>query len=182
MTTKKAKNHGPTAIQVATNVARLRKAQGLTRKELANRTNGLVSVEMLRGIENGESPETGRTTRRVDVDDLMVLALALNTSPVALLIGTPTHAWDSVEFTGLNHSHNHVAADVWRWATGDDPSILDEGSDPAEIRHQQALFHAYARPWWVEASAEYQEAIDKHRAEKHARKQLGDIADEETDE
>ncbi|OBC08617.1 hypothetical protein A5788_06545 [Gordonia sp. 852002-50816_SCH5313054-c] len=63
------------------NIARIRNDQRLTLRQLAERLNETdrpLSYTTLSQIENG--------ARRVDVDDLMTLAVALDVSPGALLV------------------------------------------------------------------------------------------------
>lgn len=57
----------------------------------------------LRRIESGE--------RRVDVDDLVALALALDVSPLALLLPT-----DTIRLVPYGRSWE--AETIWMWATG----------------------------------------------------------------
>jgi transcriptional regulator with XRE-family HTH domain len=86
---------GPTGETVRANIVRLRDDKNLTYAELARRTEEAgrpIPVLGLRRIENGE--------RRVDVDDLMALAVALDVSPVTLLMPESTTAADVVEVTG----------------------------------------------------------------------------------
>lgn len=125
---RKTKTHGPTTKTVARNVARLRKSQGLTRRDLEARTrtdphdesSALVTVEMLRGIENSADPAPGKTVRRVDADDLVALALALGVNPNALLL--PPTVNGNTELTG----RGEVPADyAWLWADGQRPLSLD---------------------------------------------------------
>jgi transcriptional regulator with XRE-family HTH domain len=60
--------------------------------------------------------------RRVDVDDLVALAVALDTTPNRLLLpGTASEA-DEVELTP---EARVSAIDAWRWATGESPLPID---------------------------------------------------------
>ena len=125
---RKTKTHGPTTKTVAANVRRLRENQGLTRRDLEARTrtdphdesSALVTVEMLRGIENSADPAPGKTVRRVDADDLVALALALGVNPNALLL--PPTVNGTIELTG----HGEVPAEyAWAWADGRRPLSLN---------------------------------------------------------
>jgi transcriptional regulator with XRE-family HTH domain len=66
---------------VARNVRRVREAAGMTYAELSRRLdtwNRPIPVLGLRHIESGQ--------RRVDVDDLVALGVALNVAPITLLL------------------------------------------------------------------------------------------------
>ena len=74
--------------------------------------NGRQIPELaLRRIEKG--------TRRVDADDLMVLAVALKTSPVALLMPAGGR-YDEVEVTG--RVVKVTCDDLWQWLTAFRPT------------------------------------------------------------
>ncbi|MEU3340695.1 helix-turn-helix transcriptional regulator [Streptomyces sp. NPDC006668] len=123
---------GPTSRHVAANVKRLREARGLSTTRLA------AAVEEL-----GQSiPATGITRiekgqRRVDSDDLVALALALNVAPIALLL-PPRWGSDTVELTPTVEVSAQVA---WLWAQGEAPAAeAPSNTDDAEDA-------AYWRQW-----------------------------------
>jgi Helix-turn-helix len=62
--------------------------------------------------------EIERGARRVDVDDLMALAAALNVSPATLLMpDTTREEWETaVDATGL--PEGATAQQLWEWLTG----------------------------------------------------------------
>ena len=110
---------GPTGATVARNVKRLRKAKGLAYTDLSARLaalNRTIPTLGLRKIESGG--------RRVDVDDLVALAAALNVSPISLLIGNradpeqpATDPAAAVAVTGYLPD-GLVRGDVlWNWLT-----------------------------------------------------------------
>lgn len=119
---------------VAANVARLRAYRGLTVRQLSEQLGQLSYPMLASGITKIEKGE-----RKVTVADLVALALALDVSPVRLLLpGGDEHdetspdallspAGEPVELT-----RNVTASweQVWQWATGDAP--LDEDSGPGE--------------------------------------------------
>lgn len=86
---------GPTGDTVRQNIARARNDRRLTLRELAKvlaQSDRPLSYTTLSQIENG--------ARRVDVDDLMAIAVALDVSPASLLV--PSGSDDStVDATGL---------------------------------------------------------------------------------
>lgn len=106
---------GPTGETVRFNVARIRKRQGLTLQEVSDRlrmTDHPLAHNAISEIERG--------ARRVDVDDLVALAVALNCSPLALLLppSSPEHV---VSITGADMMPGR---DVWDWAQGKRPLLV----------------------------------------------------------
>ena len=102
----------------AAQVARLRKTAGLTREQLAARCADLgwpaLTVGVVGSIETGRPDETGRRRREVTVDELAILAAALNVPPLQLIY--PLGAQRVVEMLPGR------ITDVWvayRWAYGD---------------------------------------------------------------
>lgn len=90
----------------------------------------------LRRIEDG--------TRRVDVDDLVSIAVALGVSPATLLMPDSTNAEDAVTLTGLDEPV--PAGYAWEWLGGDLP-LPDSG--------ESALtFYARAVPTWATKTME----------------------------
>jgi hypothetical protein len=69
--------------------------------------------------------------RRVDVDDLIALALALDVNPSALLF--PSVADGSS--VALTEAASGPAFAVWDWADGVHPlrTLLDEAVDPSQV-------------------------------------------------
>lgn len=114
---------GATGEAVRTNVRRLREAQNLGYAQLSRRlkTSGRAIPELgLRRIEDGE--------RRVDADDLLALAAALNVSPTTLLMPKVVDADSPVETTGL--PEGTTAERLWRWMTAATPLT---GGTPSEF-------------------------------------------------
>lgn len=122
------------------NVARLREARGLTKKDLADRTQELGRPVPPLGISRIEAG-----TRRVDADDLVALADALNVSPLDLLLPPKANG----EPFSLTNGHAVTSRTAWLWALGRQPAFDWEegdalrmggpGADPA------AFADAYAR-------------------------------------
>lgn len=123
----------PAAAAVAANVRRLREGRRYTLRSLAQALTEAgwpLSADSLNKIEKG--------TRRVDVDDLMALAVVLGVHPAALLL--PFTATDDMEITG----HGAVPADTaWRWMEGRRPLDVPDGDDGSA--HVQ--FEQHAHPW-----------------------------------
>ncbi|CCC43388.1 helix-turn-helix domain-containing protein [Mycobacterium canetti] len=132
---------GRTGRVVADNVFRLRDAAGLNYTELSNR---LAKYERdipplaVRRIEEGN--------RRVDVDDLVGLALALDVSPSTLLMAKSKTGDDSVAVTGADSGVE--ARRLWRWLVAKRPLIGDP--DGAAVFE----FLTRAVPGWLLGGAE----------------------------
>jgi hypothetical protein len=110
---------GKSGEAVARNVRRLRKSRGQQYTELAVKLQDLgreIPTWGLRKIESGG--------RRVDADDLVALALALDVSPISLLVPIAESGEDDVEITGLEAGVE--ARRVWRWLQA--ASRINEGT------------------------------------------------------
>lgn len=123
----------PTGKTVADNVRRIRdEVRGWSTYELSRKLSDAgrpIAASALAKIERAE--------RRVDVGDLMALAVALEVHPAALLF-PPTVAGDA-ELTGGGRI---AAGIVWEWAEGERPLKLPPNDDGAAHN----AFQADARP------------------------------------
>lgn len=104
---------GPTGRNVKAAVKRFREARRLSYAELSRKLAGLGREIPPLGLRRMES-ETD--DRRVDVDDLVALALALGVSPLALLLPTEAAAV-------LPNGKKYPAEQIWKWATGQHPLL-----------------------------------------------------------
>lgn len=80
-TDRMAERVGPAGQVLAANIQRIRKVRGLTLAEVSARTEEIgqpIAVLGLRRIERAE--------RRVDYDDLLTLAIALDVAPIDLMV------------------------------------------------------------------------------------------------
>ena len=103
---------GPTGEHVAHTVRKFREARNLGYAELSRRLATVgrkIPPLALRRIEAGE--------RRVDVDDLVALALALDVAPVALLLPSDRESFRRVVANGDPYPWQHI----WLWGTGLQP-------------------------------------------------------------
>src|SRR5947207_8943095 len=101
---------GPAGEVVAQNVRRIREGQRLTYVGLAERLTEAgrpIAVLGLRRIERGE--------RRIDIDDLLALAVALRVAPVDLLV--PNSARDD-ELYSVTPKRPITAAGARHWIAG----------------------------------------------------------------
>lgn len=130
---------GPVGEALRHNIRRIREAHRLTYVELSERLAAAgrpIPVLGLRRVERGE--------RRVDVDDLVALALVLDVSPALLLLpreephgdpSDPREHW--VSLTGTTDVPWRTA---WRWMHGEFPPA---DVTPREVRE----FRAENRPY-----------------------------------
>lgn len=124
---------GATASTVAANVRRLRTAQNLSYTQLSDRlVDWSISPVAIRRVEDEE--------RRVDVDDLVALAVALDVSPLTLL----TPVADTPEQIVSATSQADVAAvDLWMWMRTELP-VRKTAADVME----NLEFQWRAKPSW----------------------------------
>ena len=138
---------GPTAAQVAANVERIRKARQLHQKDLSVRLGEIgrpMLPTVISKIERGE--------RRVDVDDLVALAIALNVSPAALLLPPE---WDD-SWVKLTPDHEVRAKVAWQWIEGRAPAskfgeddvaaVEDDDDSEREYWRQREEYEALTHP------------------------------------
>jgi transcriptional regulator with XRE-family HTH domain len=108
---KKPIERGPVAERVSANVHRLRKRHNMSLADLSKRLDELgrsININGLHGIERGQ--------RRVDVDDLIALALALRVTPNDLLLPDVRESGDAeISLTSKVVAAN--ARTAWTWAT-----------------------------------------------------------------
>lgn len=116
--------------RVAEQVSTLRRSARLTREQFSARCRGLgldLSPAALTNIETGRRDSTGRRRREVSVDELVVLAAALNVPPLQLMY--PLGAVPKVEMLP------GVTTETWtayRWAYGEQTRITDSETDQRE--------------------------------------------------
>ena len=111
---------GPTGETLQANVIALRERKNLTYAQLSRKLKaaGRAIPELgLRRIEGGD--------RRVDVDDLMALAAALEVSPITLLM-PPTADADETAATAVGAV---TALRLWQWLAAEMPLAGDTPSD-----------------------------------------------------
>ncbi len=119
---KRAVEIGPTGQRVAKNVEQLR--------------DGVSQARLAQLVEDAGRPMTPqiigkieRLERRIDVDDLVTLAIALDTTPNRLLLPRAADS-GTVELTP---AVSVSALDAWKWATGEEP--LSREYAPPERRN-----------------------------------------------
>ncbi|SEF37695.1 Helix-turn-helix domain-containing protein [Amycolatopsis pretoriensis] len=123
---------GPVGERLAERLTALRRAAGLTQADLAAKLKALerpVLISALSRIEKGQ--------RRVDVDDLVALALALGVSPNHLLLP----AQPGQDLVKLAPDVTMTAGSAWRWATRDAP-VPPADSFFISYSHEDGTEHA----------------------------------------
>lgn len=152
---------GPTGEAVAANVERLRNDQHLTFAALAERLSEIgrpIPTLGLRKIVN--------QSRRVDADDLVALAVALDVSPISLLMPASSSQEEPVRATGV--SGEPEAGELWDWLRG------------WETLGRQSLVGYFLRAWpaWfqetylVEKVEQFQKRQGEHIRRRRAEKGL----------
>lgn len=104
---------GPVGDQVRANVERIRTARRMTKKDVSDAVGALGRPIPPLGVSRIEAG-----TRRVDADDLVALAVALNVSPLALLL-PPKWGDDPVHLTP---EKSVLARTAWLWGEGRSPA------------------------------------------------------------
>ncbi|MFT9573731.1 helix-turn-helix domain-containing protein [Mycobacteroides abscessus] len=101
---------GAAGDAVRRNVRRLRDAQGVSAAELSKKLAELRRPIPLVGIQRIEAG-----TRRVDVDDLMALSVALGVSPITLLMPHAANPAAKLLIAGIKMT----AGGLWDWLRAD---------------------------------------------------------------
>ncbi|MCH9732731.1 MAG: helix-turn-helix domain-containing protein [Actinomycetia bacterium] len=106
---KRSVEIGLTGETVRANVKRLRRTQGLTLRDLSDR---MKRVD--RPMGHSTISEIERGARRVDVDDLMALAVALGVWPATLLMPEITdEEWPVAPIDATGFSNGIAARHLW---------------------------------------------------------------------
>jgi hypothetical protein len=133
---------GPAGEQAARNIGLLRDARGLSLRVLSD-----LLADLGRPVRPSALHAVSQLTRRIDVDDLIALAVALRVNPSAILFPRDGDSDDVVELTPLVKQR---AAVVWGWADGRYPlpsELAEPGSTAVGTPAGEfADFQRYARP------------------------------------
>ncbi|MCP2336142.1 helix-turn-helix domain-containing protein [Actinomadura rupiterrae] len=121
-------------------IKELRKLRDLTRDELAARCAELgagLSAAMLVNIESGRPDEEGKRRRDVSVDELLILAVALDVPP-ALLLLPPDQAGEERTWLEITPKMKTSAWGLATWLSGESdqmiPKVDEAGVVSAERR------------------------------------------------
>lgn len=129
----------------------MRRERELTQDDLSKRLALLGRPMPTASIGRLESGD-----RRVDVDDLMALAYALDVSPLALLLPFTQRPDETFAPAGIGRSMDAVTA--WAWAAGAEPHWYDSGNRDMQMSTWSA-FRARSHPWWLSIEAGLDERI-----------------------
>lgn len=106
-----SKQPGPVGEVTRTNLRRIREEQGISLRDLAKRLAAVGYPILASGLGRIELGE-----RRVDVDDLFALALALRISPLQLLLPGERRVDSRLSLTP---NTNATTRGAWMWAAGE---------------------------------------------------------------
>jgi transcriptional regulator with XRE-family HTH domain len=135
---------GPSSERVAANIRRIRRACEVTTAALSQRLAAIGHPIADTGITKTEKGD-----RRIDVDDLVALALALGVTPNTLLL-------PQMDYLGTSDTHlltpnvGGTAERLWQWAQGERPvRIPVPGSDSwlGDGKYPSLEFSARTRPY-----------------------------------
>lgn len=144
---------GPTGLRVAANIKALREAAGISVRGLSARLAELGRPILASGVHKIEQGQ-----RRVDADELVALALALDVAPNRLLLPPEASTERGVDLTPEVTIPTEDAA--WRWATGEYyPFPLDAPTPAADV----IRFMAVNRPHAAGNLATLEADIAEHR-------------------
>jgi len=136
METSRPRDHtNATGLTVAENIEAARKSQRLSLKDLSGRLDRMgrkISVSSLSKIENGD--------RRIDVDDLVSIAIALDVSPLGLLLPRGEYHQMRIITGGVGSLPL-----IWNWA---------RGMQSLEYPGDDRSFAARSLPPWILAEGD----------------------------
>jgi Cro/C1-type HTH DNA-binding domain len=145
------KDPGPTGVRLAESLRHIRKGvRDITTAELSRRLTALGQP-----IPDTSITKAEQGTRRVDVDDLVALAVALGVTPNTLLL-------PQVGYLGASEAHHLTPAvsgsaeHLWQWAQGETPLHMQiPGSEAwlGEQEHRALWFIIRSRPYLTAPAA-----------------------------
>lgn len=168
---------GPTGKRLAKTIRELREEAGLSWTELSQKLadlgRHLPPLSLRRIEEAGDPPGPDRRPRRVDADDLVALALALDTTPNRLLLGV-----EGDDYVDLTTERTETLSTAWKWAQGRVP-VFDPDPDKAAKDPKRALmaFRARSLPEFLLSEPAEPTELTKAIHAELARMALGTAAD-----
>lgn len=129
---------GPTGETAADNVKRIREKLRMTYAELSRILEGMgrpIPPLGLRRIEEGD--------RRIDVDDLVALAVALGVSPITLLMPDTAEPNSDIGVTAIG---DLPAIEYWQWMRTELPVRTDVSQVTENLEFQWR-----SKPAWLHA-------------------------------
>lgn len=165
-----AVRRGPTAETVRANVKRIREKRGLSLRALAKLTDDTDNP-----IGHGAINQIEQGRRRVDVDDLMTLAFALNVPPPALLLPRVTHEQrnEAVPATGVGRIN---AGALWGWVKCQfQPVEISKSADTNEFGVNPD--YRVAVGTWIIGIDEREHQTAQNQIERRRKSKLFDLFD-----
>ncbi len=156
------KEPGPTSARVAAALRQIRQERGLGYAELSRRLAAIGHPILDTGLMKIEK---GR--RRVDVDDLMALSLALEVTPNRLLLPDASFANPAETVTLTEDGPKVRVSDAWAWAYGERPlgakpaSFADDEPAKAELKFigQNRRYYARGGFGWLSSVGNWVEGV-----------------------
>ncbi len=143
---------GDIGRRVGERVRIVRRERDITQEDLSERLATLGRPMPTASIGRLESGD-----RRIDVDDLMALAYALDVSPLSLLLPFTERPDETFKPAGIGREMEAVTA--WMWAAGSDPTWYDSGN--REYQEQTwRQFRKVSHPWWLQVDVRLDERLE----------------------
>jgi 8-oxo-dGTP pyrophosphatase MutT (NUDIX family)/transcriptional regulator with XRE-family HTH domain len=162
---------GPTGRRLAANILALRKKLGLNQPQLAGRMQ-----DQGRSVHATVVSKIEQLDRRVDVDDLVALAIALDVSPNRLLLAAEGGAIHGESPGGQLITYEDGAEieltpavrvpllNAWEWATGENPLLLQDEPVTKATEERLNVFRRENHPHAPEVPSRF---FDKTELRKH---------------
>ncbi len=145
--------------RVAENLTALREHRRLSQAELSELINRLG-----RQMASDSISKIEKLGRRVDVDDLVALAVALDTTPNRLLL--PGNAAET-EIVQLTPEFSVSALDAWKWARGRRPLPVETAPPDRQILTREDRERLFARENQPDSAPEPPASNAGHVARKY---------------
>ncbi len=145
--------------RVAENLTALREHRRLSQAELSELINRLG-----RQMASDSISKIEKLGRRVDVDDLVALAVALDTTPNRLLL--PGNAAET-EIVQLTPEFSVSALDAWKWARGRRPFPVETAPPDRQILTREDRERLFARENQPDSAPEPPASNAGHVARKY---------------
>ena len=163
----KAVERGPVSEAVASNVKAVRERRRLTQQQLAARL-----AELGRPMQPSAVAKVEAGARRVDVDDLVAFAVALNVSPARLLV-PDVHEDEEVH---LLPDMPVPAWSAWGWATGRHSLSVDSDDLRNPVVQEREMRYADERPVWERTREQHPLMRAARRVGTTAERALGSLS------
>lgn len=142
---------GDVGRRLGERVRLVRRERELTQDQLSARLSALGRPMPTASIGRLESGD-----RRIDVDDLMALAYALDVSPISLLL--PFTDRPDERFVPAGVGREMPAVEGWMWAVGAEPTWYADGNVEDQERTWRQ-FRDVSHPWWLQLDAQLDERL-----------------------